>query len=307
MDAKCTGSQWFSGGAAADPSSNVNFHHVANQQQQQQQHKMLADDEEDELNSMLLPDLHGTSDVLEQKHVKELSKYLPARAEGYSWTLAFTTTTMGFSLKSLYRSLSRYEGPVLLIIKDNEGSVFGAFSSCSLRPSESFYGTGETYLFTFKQPKQSITSSSATETSTTTTNAAAVGGGTSTSDVITTTIKSSNNLLDSNINSNNYSGGSDSGSRSSSSISNSSSSIIKNQQQQQKHNYFERFPWTGDNLYFIKGNPDSLAFGAGEGNFGLCDANARLFWFRFWIWCSGFGVHGDGCRVILLVVVVSVG
>uniref|UniRef100_A0A6G1SCX8 Oxidation resistance protein 1 n=1 Tax=Aceria tosichella TaxID=561515 RepID=A0A6G1SCX8_9ACAR len=143
-----------------------------------------------DLDSMLLPDLHGKSDILEEKHVRELSKIMPARAEGYSWTLAFTTTTMGFSLKSLYRALSRYEGPVLLIIKDNEGTVFGAFSSCNLRPSESFYGTGETYLFTFKH-------------------------------------------------------------------------------QQQQQSTLKRYPWTGDNLYFIKGGTDSLAFGAGEGNFGL--------------------------------------
>lgn len=97
-----------------------------------------------------LPELHGKSDILEQQHIKELSKFLPARAEGYAWTLAFTTSQMGFSLKSLYRSLAKYEGPVLLIIKDSENVVFGCFCSCSLQASECFYGTGETYLFTFK-------------------------------------------------------------------------------------------------------------------------------------------------------------
>lgn len=145
--------------------------------------------------SLPLPELHGKSDILEQSHIRELSMFLPARAEGYAWTLAFTTTNMGFSLKSLYRSLSKYEGPVLLIIKDTEDAVFGAFCSCSLRPSESFYGTGETYLFKF-----------------------------------------------------------------SSVVSSSSSNPITQ---------FKRFQWTGDNLYFIKGNLDSLVLGAGEGSFGL--------------------------------------
>lgn len=158
----------------------------------------------------MLPDLHGKSEILEEHHVRELSKFLPARAEGYSWTLAFTTTTMGFSLKSLYRSLSHYEGPVLLIIKDNEHSVFGAFSSCNLKPSESFYGTGETYLFTFNQQQQPAQTIS----------------------------NNNNNQTISNNNNNN------------------SPQLL-------------RFPWTGDNLYFIKGGMDSLAFGAGEGNFGL--------------------------------------
>jgi len=134
-----------------------------------------------------LPDLHGKSDILEQHHVRELSKSLSARAEGYAWTLAFTTSQMGFSLKSLYRSLAKYEGPVLLVIKDTENVVFGAFCSCSLLPSESFYGTGETYLFTFKSNPTQI----------------------------------------------------------------------------------KRYPWTGDNLYFINGNSESIVVGAGDGAFGL--------------------------------------
>lgn len=167
--------------------------------------------------SILLPDLHGKSEILEQKHVSELSKHMPARAEGYSWTLAYTTSTMGYSLPSLYRSLSKYQGPVLLIIKDSEGNVFGAFSSCSLKPSESFYGTGETYLFTFKQSATIATSSSTTN---------------------------------SNIDVNNQ-------------------NIINNNNNTVDPCVFRRFTWTGDNLYFIKGNTDSLAFGAGEGNFGL--------------------------------------
>lgn len=97
-----------------------------------------------------LPDLHGKSDILEQMHIRELSKFLPPRAECHAWTLAFTTSQMGFSLKSLYRSLAKYEGPVLLVIKDSENVVFGVMCSCNLQQSECFYGTGETYLFTFK-------------------------------------------------------------------------------------------------------------------------------------------------------------
>lgn len=188
-------------------------------------------------------------------HIRELSNYLPARAEGYAWTLAFTTTTMGFSLKSLYRSLSRYEGPVLLIIRDSEQQVFGAFSSCSLNPSDSFYGTGETYLFTFKQSTQQSSSPSppaVTMASSTTQTAANVQ--TSSSTVVPASTLAG-----------------DSGSGRGSNSSNSISKDATDNQNYIKHNkaQFIRYPWTGDNLYFIKGNSDSLAFGAGEGNFGL--------------------------------------
>ena len=176
--------------------------------------------------SIPLPELRGKSEILEQTHIRELSRFMPARAEGYSWTLAFTTSTMGFSLKSLYRSLSKYEGPVLLIIKDNERTVFGTFSSCNLRPSDSFYGTGETYLFTFRSPSSSTASSQSS---------AAIQHAQSQS--------SKNN---------------DKLNNQSPSVSNTAATLN-----------FKRFPWTGDNLYFIKGDSDSLAFGAGDGNFGL--------------------------------------
>lgn len=189
--------------------------------------------------SLPLPDLHGKSDILEQQHIRELSRFLPARAEGYAWTLAFTTTHMGFSLKSLYRSLSKYEGPVLLIIKDTEHNVFGAFASCSLKPSESFYGTGETYLFTFKQPSHSTASQS--------------------------TINNDNNSN----NNNNINNNNNNNNQSNTSTTTITSNTSTMQQQQSQPLTFKRFPWTGENLYFIKGNMDSIVFGAGEGNFGI--------------------------------------
>ncbi|KAK7904868.1 hypothetical protein WMY93_017475 [Mugilogobius chulae] len=69
------------------------------------------------------------SQILESSHVKELCKELPPRTVGHSWKLTYSTSRHGSSLKSLYRK------------------VFGAFLSHPLRPSEAFYGTGETFLF----------------------------------------------------------------------------------------------------------------------------------------------------------------
>lgn len=33
--------------------------------------------------------------------------------------------------------------------------------------------------------------------------------------------------------------------------------------------HFQIYNWTGENLYFIKGNNESLSIGAGDGKFGL--------------------------------------
>ncbi|XP_046604127.1 nuclear receptor coactivator 7 isoform X3 [Neodiprion virginianus] len=133
---------------------------------------------------VIVPDLVGTTEILSDEHREHLCRHLPARAEGYQWKLVFSTSLHGFSLNSMYRKMNKLESPILLVIEDTGGNVFGALTSCSLHVSDHFYGTGESLLFRFT-PK------------------------------------------------------------------------------------FQAFNWTGDNLYFIKGNNESLAIGAGDGKFGL--------------------------------------
>ncbi|XP_017890512.1 oxidation resistance protein 1 isoform X4 [Ceratina calcarata] len=135
-------------------------------------------------NEVIVPDLVGNTEILSDDHREQLCRHLPARAEGYPWTLVFSTSQHGFSLNSMYRKMAKIESPILLVIEDTEGNVFGALTSCALQVSDHFYGTGESLLFKFN-PK------------------------------------------------------------------------------------FQAFHWTGDNLYFIKGNNESLAIGAGDGKFGL--------------------------------------
>ncbi|XP_011313375.1 oxidation resistance protein 1 isoform X3 [Fopius arisanus] len=133
---------------------------------------------------IIVPDLVGATEILKDEHRENLCRHLPARAEGYLWTLVFSTSQHGFSLNSMYRKMAKVESPILLVIEDTEGNVFGALTSCSLHVSDHFYGTGESLLFRFT-PR------------------------------------------------------------------------------------FQAFNWTGDNVYFIKGNNESLAIGAGDGKFGL--------------------------------------
>ncbi|KAK0172702.1 hypothetical protein PV328_005988 [Microctonus aethiopoides] len=133
---------------------------------------------------ILVPDLVGVTEILSDEHRENLCRHLPARAEGYLWTLVFSTSQHGFSLNSMYRKMAKVESPILLVIEDTEGNVFGALTSCSLHVSDHFYGTGESLLFRFT-PR------------------------------------------------------------------------------------FQAYNWTGDNMYFIKGNNESLSIGAGDGKFGL--------------------------------------
>ncbi|CAH2990193.1 unnamed protein product [Chilo suppressalis] len=101
------------------------------------------------------PDLIGTSEIFTMEHREKICTVLPARAQGYMWSLAFSTSQHGFSLASMYRKMQRVDSPVLLVIQDTDNNVFGALTSCALHPSEHFYGTGESLLFSFQRVEES--------------------------------------------------------------------------------------------------------------------------------------------------------
>ncbi|XP_070843316.1 nuclear receptor coactivator 7 isoform X1 [Chaetodon trifascialis] len=96
-----------------------------------------------------LPMLSDTSDLLQDTHIEKLACRLPARVQGYPWRLTYSTVKHGTSLKTLYRSLADVDSPVLLVIKDMDNQIFGAFSTHPFRVSEHCYGTGETFLYSF--------------------------------------------------------------------------------------------------------------------------------------------------------------
>ncbi|CAM4637968.1 unnamed protein product [Leuciscus chuanchicus] len=130
------------------------------------------------------PSLNEPSDLLQPDQIEKLAKHLPPRTIGYPWSLAFSTSKHGMSIKSLYRTMQSQDSPVLMVIKDSDGQLFGALASEPFKVSDGFYGTGETFVFSFSPD-------------------------------------------------------------------------------------LEVFKWTGDNMFFIKGDMDSLAFGGGGGEFGL--------------------------------------
>ncbi|XP_062528266.1 oxygen resistance gene 1 isoform X17 [Bombyx mori] len=99
----------------------------------------------------LPPDLIGATEIFTMEHREKLCSVLPARAQGYMWSLAFSTSQHGFSLASMYRKMQRVDSPVLLVIQDTDNNVFGAMTSCALHPSEHFYGTGESFLYSFQR------------------------------------------------------------------------------------------------------------------------------------------------------------
>ncbi|XP_068381025.1 TLD domain-containing protein 2 isoform X2 [Eschrichtius robustus] len=70
------------------------------------------------------PQLAEASQVLGASEMRQLSLHLPPRVAGHSWSLAFCTSRDGFSLRSLYRQMEGHSGPVLLVLRDQDGQVF---------------------------------------------------------------------------------------------------------------------------------------------------------------------------------------
>lgn len=97
----------------------------------------------------MLPTLMDQSIVLKDEHLRKLNVNLIPRAMGYNWVLSFSTEKHGFSLNTIYRNLADVESPCLVVVMDTNLNVFGAMVSGKLVPSEHFYGTGESFLYTF--------------------------------------------------------------------------------------------------------------------------------------------------------------
>ncbi|MEE6463329.1 hypothetical protein FKM82_005866 [Ascaphus truei] len=95
------------------------------------------------------PNLSDPSELLQVDQIEKLTKHLPPRTIGYPWTLVYSTAKHGMSLKTLYRTMLGLDTPVLLVIKDSDSQIFGALASEPFKVSDCFYGTGETFLFTF--------------------------------------------------------------------------------------------------------------------------------------------------------------
>ncbi|XP_020490239.1 nuclear receptor coactivator 7 isoform X1 [Labrus bergylta] len=95
----------------------------------------------------ILPVLGDHSQLLDDHQLKRLAAQMPARTQGYPWQLVYSTAIHGSSLKTLYRNMAGLDSPVLLVIKDMQQKVFGAFSSDPFKVSKYSYGTGETFLF----------------------------------------------------------------------------------------------------------------------------------------------------------------
>ncbi|RKO83692.1 TLDc domain-containing protein, partial [Blyttiomyces helicus] len=71
----------------------------------------------------------------------------PLLREAPVWTLVYSLEQHGISLNTLYQLTSERDGPQLLVIRDANGGVFGAFGSDHFAVRSGYYGTGTCFLW----------------------------------------------------------------------------------------------------------------------------------------------------------------
>jgi len=80
---------------------------------------------------------------------KNIGLVLPIRFHRRHWRLLYSTREHGISLQTMYRHCAN-ESPVLIIVQTTKGSIMGCFCGEAIHLSSKFYGSGETFVFRFK-------------------------------------------------------------------------------------------------------------------------------------------------------------
>ncbi|GAW80261.1 TLD domain-containing protein [Plasmodium gonderi] len=98
--------------------------------------------------------INGSVRLLNKEITKQINYYLPPTLSIKIWKMAFCSSIHGVSFKTLYRSVSN-KGSVILLIYDMHNVLFGCFLD-KLCCDNSYYGSGENFLFTFKDPEKKL-------------------------------------------------------------------------------------------------------------------------------------------------------
>ena len=97
-----------------------------------------------------LPKLNTPSEILNSIQLKQLHSNFPDYHKYTNLKLHYSISIDGTSLKSFYnRCYDRKINNTLLVVKDSEKNIFGAYASEMFAPANTFFGTAECFLFTF--------------------------------------------------------------------------------------------------------------------------------------------------------------
>lgn len=94
-------------------------------------------------------ELHDKKSLLMTEDlIGKLHSGLPSRWRiASTWSLLYSTNFHGYSLSTLLGRSKGFPGPVIIIIRATDGSIFGAFTTEPFHPHIGHFGTGECFLW----------------------------------------------------------------------------------------------------------------------------------------------------------------
>ena len=98
--------------------------------------------------SDFIPKLNVPSEILSSFQLKELYEFLPDSHQYSDLYRVFSMSVDGCALKTFYNKCQDINNSIL-VIKDDDDNIFGAYASECFEPTKNFSGTGECFLFTF--------------------------------------------------------------------------------------------------------------------------------------------------------------
>lgn len=95
-----------------------------------------------------VPKLDFKSNIFSEKQLIELHNNLPNINRFKNFKLLYSFEKDGISFSTFYQKVSGFQQSII-VIEDDMQNVFGVYLSEEIRNSQKFYGTGETFLFSF--------------------------------------------------------------------------------------------------------------------------------------------------------------
>jgi ribosomal protein S13 len=94
--------------------------------------------------------------VLSKEQMDCIHKSLPVRHYNKDWDLVYSSREHGISLATLFRNLEQLQTEeTIFIVQTSKGQILGGYASEKWRSSPRYYGTGETFVFTFNPVESS--------------------------------------------------------------------------------------------------------------------------------------------------------
>jgi len=101
------------------------------------------------------------SQILTRGMMTAIWEKLPMRLKLRDWALTYCFDRDGAGLPQLFRKLRglnrrSHVAGCLLLVKEESGSVCGAYASTPWEPQSGFFGTGESFVFSFPDPESDL-------------------------------------------------------------------------------------------------------------------------------------------------------